>query len=300
MNIAQAEKNLNSWMQDPSDNPQGSTLTAAELTVSAKVLDRYISEENLAKLFHDREQAESLAAFSADLLTTYPNYPYHQPAHGVDVMHTTHLLTGMIPVDKMSSDQKDLLLVAAAAHDAGFKAGPPPEGYATKEHYAVSFLDEKYKPDSADYEFMESAILGTIIGPKEQIRRDSIEAKLLHHADLGYVWLSGGRDFLNYAMRFRVEECSELSWREFQELESLFLSNYQQHLEDDMRACGVAEKMIEQMVYQVAENRRFITDPELDEPSQEILQDWPMTQEKRVSSPCQIGKTVLVSSGVSL
>lgn len=300
MNITQVEKNLNSWVQDPSDNPQGSTLTDAESTVSAKVLDRYTSEENLAKLFHDREQAESLAELSAELLTTYPNYPYHQPAHGADVMHTTHLLTDMIPADKMSSDQKDLLLVAAAAHDAGFKAGPPPEGYTTKEHYAVSFLDEKYKPGSADYEFMESAILGTIIGPKEQIRRDSIEAKLLHHADLGYVWLSCGQDFLNYAMRFRVEECSRVSWREFQELESSFLTNYQQHLEDDMRACGVAEKMIERMVRQVAENRRFITDPELDEPSQEILQDWPMAHSEKLSSPRHMGKTAFANSGVSL
>lgn len=300
MNITQTEKGLNSWVQDPSDNPQDPTLTAAELTVLAKVLDRYTSEENLSELFYDRERAESLATFSADLLATYPNYPYHQPAHGVDVMHTTHLLTDMIPADKMSSYQKDLLLVAAVAHDAGFKAGPPPEGYVTKEHYAVSFLDEKYKPGSADYEFMESAIIGTIIGPKEQICRDSIEAKLLHHADLGYIWLSCGQDFLNYAMRFRVEECSEMSWREFQKLESLFLTNYQQHLEDDMRACGVAEKMIQQMVCQVAENRRFITDPELDEPSQEIFQDWPMAQEKQVSSPYHIGKTVLTSSGVSL
>jgi len=300
VNITQTEKGLNSWVQDPSDNPQDPTLTAAELTVSAKVLDRYTSEETLSELFYDRERAESLATFSADLLATYPNYPYHQPAHGVDVMHTTHLLTDMIPADKMSSYQKDLLLVAAAAHDAGFKAGPPPEGYVTKEHYAVSFLDEKYKPGSADYEFMESAIIGTIIGPKEQICRDSIEAKLLHHADLGYIWLSCGQDFLNYAMRFRVEECSEMSWREFQKLESLFLTNYQQHLEDDMRACGVAEKMIQQMVCQVAENRRFITDPELDEPSQEIFQDWPMAQEKQVSSPYHIGKTVLTSSGVSL
>ena len=296
MNIVQTEKSPNSWVQDPSNNPQEPTLTAVELTVSAKVLDRYTPGENLSELFHDREQAESLAAFSADLLAAYPNYPYHQPAHGVDVMHTTRLLTDMIPADKMSSDQKDLLLVAAAAHDAGFKAGPPPEGYTTKEHYAVSFLDEKYKPGSADYEFMESAILGTIIGPEGQICRDSIEAKLLHHADLGYVWLSCGQDFLNYAMRFRVEECGEMSWRAFQKLESLFLANYQQHLEDDMRACGVAEKMIEQMVRQVAENRRFITDPELDEPSQEILRDWPMTHSDKLSSPCHIGKTVLASS----
>ena len=275
-------------------------MTDAESTVSARVLDRYTSEENLSELFHDREQAASLAKLSAELLTTYPNYPYHQPAHGVDVMRSIRALTEVIPADRMNSDQKDLLLVAAAAHDAGFEAGPPPDGYATKEHYAVSFLDEYYEPGSAEYEFMKSAIIGTIPGPKEQICRDSIQAKLLHHADLGYVWQSGGQDFLNYAMRFRVEECDKLSWRDFQKLQRIFLPYYQQYLENDMRECGVAEEVIEQMVRQIDENRQFITNPELDEPSQEIFQDWPMAQEKQVSSPYHIGKTVLTSSGVSL
>ena len=302
MNRATTEKILDNqlWKRRNVAYQDDPTVTAAELTVSAKVLDRYTSEENLAKLFYNREQAESLAGLSAELLTTYPNYPYHQPAHGVDVMHTTRLLTDMIPAGKMSSDQKDLLLVAAAAHDAGFKAGPPPDGYVTKEHYSVSFLDEQYEPGSAEYEFMERAIIGTIPGPKEQICRDSIQAKLLHHADLGYVWRSGGQDFLNYTMRFRFEECSELSWREFQELEDLFLPHYQQYLEKDMRECGVAEEVIEQMVRQVAENRRFITNPELDEPSQEILQDWPMAHSEKLSSPRHMGKTAFANSGVSL
>ena len=302
MNRATTEKILDNqlWKRRNVAYQDDPTVTAAELTVSAKVSDRYTSEENLAKLFYNREQAESLAGLSAELLTTYPNYPYHQPAHGVDVMHTTRLLTDMIPADKMSSDQKDLLLVAAAAHDAGFKAGPPPDGYVTKEHYSVSFLDEQYEPGSAEYEFMERAIIGTIPGPKEQICRDSIQAKLLHHADLGYVWRSGGQDFLNYTMRFRFEECSELSWREFQELEDLFLPHYQQYLEKDMRECGVAEEVIEQMVRQVAENRRFITNPELDEPSQEILQDWPMAHSEKLSSPRHMGKTAFANSGVSL
>ena len=302
MNRATTEKILDNqlWKRRNVAYQDDPTVTAAELTVSAKVLDRYTSEENLAKLFYNREQAESLAGLSAELLTTYPNYPYHQPAHGVDAMHTTRLLTDMIPADKMSSDQKDLLLVAAAAHDAGFKAGPPPDGYVTKEHYSVSFLDEQYEPGSAEYEFMERAIIGTIPGPKEQICRDSIQAKLLHHADLGYVWRSGGQDFLNYTMRFRFEECSELSWREFQELEDLFLPHYQQYLEKDMRECGVAEEVIEQMVRQVAENRRFITNPELDEPSQEILQDWSMAHSEKLSSPRHMGKTAFANFGVSL
>ena len=302
MNRTTAEKILDEklWEQRNRANQEDPTLVDPELTVSAKVLDQYTSQENLTALFHNKEQAASLAKLSAELLTAYPNYPYHQPAHGVDVMRSIRALTEVIPADRMNSDQKDLLLVAAAAHDAGFEAGPPPDGYATKEHYAVSFLDEHYEPGSAEYEFMKSAIIGTIPGPKEQICRDSIQAKLLHHADLGYVWQSGGQDFLNYAMRFRVEECRKLSWREFQKLEDLFLPNYQEYLEKDMRKCGVPEEVIEQMVRQVAENRQFITNPELDEPSQEIFQDWPMAHSEELLSPRHIGKTVLTSSGVSL
>ena len=302
MNRTTTEKILDEklWEQRNRANQEDPTVTDPELTVSAKVLDQYTSQENLTALFHNKEQAASLAKLSAELLTTYPNYPYHQPAHGVDVMRSIRALTEVIPADRMSSDQKDLLLVAAAAHDAGFEAGPPPDGYATKEHYAVSFLDEHYEPGSAEYEFMKSAIIGTIPGPKEQICRDSIQAKLLHHADLGYVWQSGGQDFLNYAMRFRVEECRKLSWREFQKLEDLFLPNYQEYLEKDMRKCGVPEEVIEQIVRQVAENRQFITNPELDEPSQEIFQDWPMAHSEELLSPRHIGKTVLTSSGVSL
>jgi len=303
VNRTTAEKILDEklWEQRNRANQDDPTLVDSELTVSAKVLDQYTSQENLTALFHNKEQAASLAKLSAELLTTYPNYPYHQPAHGVDVMRSIRVLTEVIPADRMNSDQKDLLLVAAAAHDAGFEAGPPPDGYATKEHYAVSFLDEYYEPGSAEYEFMKSAIIGTIPGPKEQICRDSIQAKLLHHADLGYVWRSGGRDFLNYTMRFRVEECRELSWQEqFKELELLFLPNYKEHLKNDMGECGVAEEVIEQMVRQVTENRRFITNPELDEPSQEIFQDWPMAHSEKLSSPYHIGKTVLASSGVSL
>lgn len=302
MNRTTAEKILDEklWEQRNRANQEDPTLVDPELTVSAKVLDQYTSQENLTALFHNKEQAASLAKLSAELLTAYPNYPYHQPAHGVDVMRSIRALTEVIPADRMNSDQKDLLLVAAAAHDAGFEAGPPPDGYATKEHYAVSFLDEYYEPGSAEYEFMKSAIIGTIPGPKEQICRDSIQAKLLHHADLGYVWRSGGRDFLNYTMRFRVEECRELSWREFQKLEDLFLPNYQEYLEKDMGECGVAEEVIEQMVRQIDENRQFITNPELDEPSQEIFRDWPMAHSEELLSPRRIGKTILTSSGVSL
>ena len=301
MNRATTEKILDNqlWKRRNVAYQDDPTVTAAELTVSAKVLDRYTSEENLAKLFHSKEQAESLAELSASLLATYPNYPYHQPAHGVDVMHSTRLLTDVIPEDKMSSDQKDLLLVAAAAHDAGLAVGPPPYGYPTKEHYAVSFLGEQYEPNSAEYEFMERAILGTIIGPKERVCRDSIEAKLLHHADLGYIWGANNQDFLNYATRFRVEGCSNMSWQEFQELESLFLSNYQDYLENDMRACGVAEEVIKWMLSRVEDNKKFITSGGLGEPSQEVFNNWPTACADRLSIPGNVGKIAPVGNSVS-
>ena len=280
-------------------NQEDSTLTDSELTVSAKALDQYTSQENLAALFHDKEQAASLAKLSAELLTAYPNYSYHQSAHGVDVMYSIHALTDVIPADSMRSDQKDLLLVAAAAHDAGFEAGPPPVGSTTKEHYAVSFLDDYYEPSSTEYKFMEGAILGTIIGPKERVCRDSIQAKLLHHADLGYIWRSSGRDFLNYVMRFRVEECGNMLWREFQKFEVTFLTVYQEYLENDMRACGVAEEIIEQMVCQVAENSQFIANPELTEPNQEAFRDWPRACGYQSSTPLRMGKAALVGHGSS-
>lgn len=199
----------------------------------------------------------------------------------------------------MSSDQKDLLLVAAAAHDAGLAVGPPPYGYPTKEHYAVSFLGEQYEPNSAEYEFMERAILGTIIGPKERVCRDSIEAKLLHHADLGYIWGANNQDFLNYATRFRVEGCSNMSWQEFQELESLFLSNYQDYLENDMRACGVAEEVIKWMLSRVEDNKKFITSGGLGEPSQEVFNNWPTACADRLSITGNVGKIAPVGNSVS-
>ena len=99
MSITTTEKNLDKhlWGRRNCANQGDPTVTDTELTVSAKVLDRYTSKEQLAKLFHSKEQAEFLAELSVSLLATYPNYPYHQPAHGVDVMHSTRLLTEVVP-----------------------------------------------------------------------------------------------------------------------------------------------------------------------------------------------------------
>ena len=110
------------------DAPGGSVMTFSEVSHS-NGLEQYVSHEHLVTLFYDKERAGSLAAFSVDLLAKYPDYPYHQAAHGVDVMRSLRLLlTDIIPADSLSLYQKDLLLQAAAAHDAGLAVGPPPYG----------------------------------------------------------------------------------------------------------------------------------------------------------------------------
>lgn len=100
------------------DAPGGSVMTSSEVSHSNE-LEQYVSHKHLVTLFYDKERADSLAAFSVDLLAKYPDYPYHQAAHGVDVMRSLRLLlTDIIPADSLSLYQKDLLLEAAAAHDA--------------------------------------------------------------------------------------------------------------------------------------------------------------------------------------
>lgn len=83
------------------DAPGGSVMTSSEVSHSNE-LEQYVSHKHLVTLFYDKERADSLAAFSVDLLAKYPDYPYHQAAHGVDVMRSLRLLlTDIIPADSL-------------------------------------------------------------------------------------------------------------------------------------------------------------------------------------------------------
>ena len=90
------------WERRNCANQGDPTVTDAELTVSAKVLDRYTSKEQLAKLFHSKEQAEFLAELSVSLLATYPNYPYPTSTRcGCDALDA--------PTDRGGSSRQDEL-----------------------------------------------------------------------------------------------------------------------------------------------------------------------------------------------
>ena len=65
------EKNLDKqlWERRNCANQGDPTVTDVELTVLVKMLDRYTSKEQLAKLFYNKERAESLAELSVSYLS---------------------------------------------------------------------------------------------------------------------------------------------------------------------------------------------------------------------------------------
>ena len=66
-----------------------------------------------------------------------------------------------------------------------------------------------------------------------------------------------------------------------------------------MRACGVAEEVIKWMLSRVEDNKKFITSGELDEPSQEVFNNWPTACADRLSIPGNVGKIAPVDNSVS-
>ncbi|MDO4781101.1 MAG: hypothetical protein Q4A34_01765 [Candidatus Saccharibacteria bacterium] len=208
------------------------------------------------------------------LLRRYPKEVYHQPAHGLDVMHTTDWLLEQTGLEELRDEHtRRALLMAAVAHDAGLYSAEAAR-YETNERYAAGLLwnEAGFVMDSDQLTKATRGILGTIMDAQKQ-RRDTPEALLLHHADVGYIWSCDEAQFTQYALRFRHEECKHLSWPDFQELEAKFLDAYAINLERDMRVLRLPEGVIQAMVVRVRHNQQYITHPDLEEP---VLEDeWP-------------------------
>ena len=180
----------------------------------------------------------------------YPDLPYHNVQHMKDVMQSVGELVELLPSDGyqrvISPWQEDLLVLAAAWHDAGFddKAA---QVYPTKEEYAIALMKEDIKSndiDLTDHEiaFLDRAIRGTIMIPSLQ-QRDTREAKLLHHADMAYM-TADWETFWRGAEAFHHEEHLDMSWEDFQRLEADFLSKYMKSLRNDFQSLGIAEDEI--------------------------------------------------------
>ena len=180
----------------------------------------------------------------------YPELPYHHPGHMEDVMQAVSELVELLPGDSyprvITPWQKDLLVLAAAWHDAGFDEKAA-QRYPTKEEYAIVLILEDLENNKidlagGDINFLIRAIGGTIMtGPPQ---RDTPEAKLLHHADMAYM-TADWKTFWRGAEAFHDEEHPKMPWEKFQQFEADFLPKYKESLSNDFQSLGIAEDEIQ-------------------------------------------------------
>ena len=191
-----------------------------------------------------------------DGLSLYPDLPYHNRQHGVDVIKASDEWSPRCGFDAY---QNKLLVVAAAWHDAGF--GDEEEAwrpYGSKEAYAVALMKQEIgdQYDEEDVAFIERAIMGTMMGP--DVQRDTPEAKFLHLMDLSYL-LADRERFLGGAMAVWTEEFSGLNTKQFLELQHRFLPDYCEELVSFLKGCNISLEEIEELARRIDENLAAIT-----------------------------------------
>lgn len=184
-------------------------------------------------------------------LDTYPDFPYHNRKHGVDVIEAA---CEWAPKCGFEERQIELLVLAAAWHDAGF--GHDEEvwkPHGSKEAYAALLMWKAAKNQYSEEElaFAERAILGTKMGP--DVIRDTSEAKFLHLMDLSYLW-ADQEEFLRGVMAVRKEEFPGLNTKQFLDLQHKFLPSYREELVSFLNERNVSPEKIEELARRIDEN----------------------------------------------
>ena len=137
--------------------------------------------------------------------------------------------------------------MAAAWHDAGYDHAAAKE-YWCKEAYSVALFaqdNQREGPvlDSEACAFVERAILGTIVVPP--LQRSTLEAKLLHLADIGFLF-ADRQTFWQGSMNYRVEEQPDTPWVEFLQRQQRFFAMCLAEMQTDGLLLGIAPSVIGQ------------------------------------------------------
>ena len=209
-------------------------------------------------------------------LNLYPDFPYHNLQHGLDVIKATKEQAVKCGFD---THHAELLTIAAAWHDAGF--GHDEElwrPHGGKEAYAVFLMkravDGQYSDE--DMAFVERAILGTMMGPN--VKRDTPEAKFLHLMDLSYLW-ADQETFLNGARAVWKEEFSHLNTEQFLDLQRTFLPSYRREFVEFMTERKVSDDDITEMTDKIDANKAA------------IIEDL-----KKMLSDARVGSTAVITA----
>ena len=194
----------------------------------------------------------------------YPSLPYHNTQHMDDVVQMTKELIRLVPQYTFSAQQQELLVIAAAWHDAGYDHAAANE-YWCKEAYSVALFvqdsqREGFELDSEAYAFVERAILGTIVVPP--LQRSTLEAKLLHLADIGFLFVDW-QTFWRGTMAYRVEEQPDTPWVEFLQRQQRFFVMCLAEMQTDGLLLGIAPSVIGQYCAALQQHmERFARMPE--------------------------------------
>lgn len=190
-------------------------------------------------------------------LDFYPDFPYHNPGHGFDVIRAAQ---EWAPKCGFDAHHTKLLVLAAGWHDAGF--GHEEEiwkPHGSKEAYAVFLMKQEVENqyNVEDVAFVERAIMGTMMGPDAKC--DTPEAKFLHLMDLSYLW-SDQETFLAGASAVRREEFSSYDDQKFLDLQRKFIPSYREELVGFLRERKLSAEMIKEKIDQVDANLAAITE----------------------------------------
>ena len=194
----------------------------------------------------------------------YPSLPYHNTQHMDDVVQMTKELIRLVPRYTFSTQQHELLVIAAAWHDAGYDHAAAKE-YWCKEAYSVAlFVQDSQREglelDSEAYAFVERAILGTIVVPP--LQRSTLEAKLLHLADIGFLF-ADWQTFWRGTMAYRVEEQPDTPWVEFLQRQQRFFAICLAEMQTDGLLLGIAPSVIGQYCAALQQHmEQFVRMPE--------------------------------------
>lgn len=194
----------------------------------------------------------------------YPSLPYHNTQHMDDVVQMTKELIHLVPRYTFSAQQQELLVIAAAWHDAGYDHAAAKE-YWCKEAYSVAlFVQDSQREglelDSEAYAFVERAILGTIVVPP--LQRSTLEAKLLHLADIGFLF-ADWQTFWRGTMAYRVEEQPDTPWVEFLQRQQRFFAICLAEMQTDGLLLGIAPSVISQYCAALQQHmEQFVRMPE--------------------------------------
>lgn len=199
------------------------------------------------ELFNNPEVRES-ARRAIDLYPEASEFPYHNRQHALNIINSTNQMVEILKKAgrKISPDEQQAMLLAAAWHDAGF-GDEAAKNYDSKEVYAEELFNQDVSkfnlPISIEQRvIVHEAIAGTDMAKTSKER--TFWGKLMHYSDVSYLF-DKPVVFAQHALEYYDEECSYMDWSSFRNHENRFLTFIVSGLTENLAEIGFDEQFID-------------------------------------------------------